>query len=101
MQAEPASLHPPFSFRLAEKKTGRARLKRKDAAAGRAMYTWPSKPPAGDGWLAPCCKSETETLYRSLAEAGGASQESPLLLFPRNWPLLRQLNRLVLLWTGL
>ncbi len=64
-------------FGCAEKKTGRARSKRKDAAAGRSSLTLLPPPPAGEGRLVPCRQSETETPTRSLTETRGAGRIDP------------------------
>ena len=88
-------MHPPFSFRLAEKKTGRARSKRK--GAGCQTLRLPRKVWQGRGScesdrrgsIAPSSLRRTPALERpwnridGAADNWGAKLHLPLLLFPR------------------
>ena len=78
-------MHPPFSFRLAEKKTGRARSKRKDAwvAVVGAVVDWRLVP----GCAIPFWNRELLSRSCYLGAAFGVVIALSLLLFPLALPL--------------
>ncbi len=84
-----ADCTPHFSFRLAEKKNGRCTVQKEKAFRRVASRTArSSKPPAGDGWLAPFWQSGTETPYCSVTEVRVASEESTSASIPARYALL-------------